>query len=134
MINPEIQKTNQLGHFSNPDIECVLEYIKRVWNEKRFSEIAVYLDDHYIDHSMPYAVVQNQQGLIIYLNELAEVVSHQTEIVALTILGELVVCHVRISVSELLCVDDSCKVTEVFYGYRMFRMNGNKIAEHWEIL
>jgi len=118
----------------SPDVDLVVEYIDSVWNQKRFAELSAYLHDDYVDHSMPHVSVQNKEGLLLYLGEMARTVSHTTEIVGLTTLGELVICHIRISVAALSTQADTCRVTEVFYGYRTFRMCAGKIAEHWEII
>jgi len=132
MNNTAILKTYHAESAANPDADLVVKYIKRVWNQKKLSELSVYLHDDYVDHSMPHACVQNKEGLLLYLHELARMVSHSTEIMGLKTLGELVICHLRISVSAVSKKDDVSGRTEVFYGYRTFRMFNNKIAEHWE--
>lgn len=134
MNDEAILKIDQPESQVNPDVALVVKYINRVWNQKRFAEISFYLDDHYVDHSMPHVLVQNKVGLLLYLRELDQMVSHATEIIGLTTLGELVICHIKISVSSLSVCDDTDEGTAVFFGYRTFRMVNGKIAEHWEML
>jgi hypothetical protein len=49
-------------------------------------------------------------------------------------LDQLVVCHVQISVSNLPNQENASSASEIFCGYRLFKMNAHKIIEHWEIL
>lgn len=134
MSNTAILKVNCAESPANPDVDLVLKYISWIWNEKRFAELSDYLHDDYVDHSMPHVSVQNKEGLLLYLRELARMVSHTTEIVELTTLGELVICHIRISVGALCLADGVSQRTEAFYGYRTFRIFNGKIAEHWGII
>lgn len=134
MNNPATQQISRFDQATKDDIDCVVKYIKRVWNQKRLSELAIYLDEQYVDHSMPYAGVQNREGLRLYLDQLAKMASHQTEIIEVTTLGQLVICHIKISAKALIEMDNTCQNSEEFYGYRMFKVNKNKITEHWEIL
>lgn len=134
MSNTAILTANHAESAANPDVDLVVKYLNRVWNQKRLAELSVYLNDDYVDHSMPHVPVQNKEGLLLYLRKLAQMVSHITEIVGLTTLGELVICHIRISVTVLSTRDNIGGGAEVFYGYRIFRMCKNKIAEHWEII
>jgi predicted SnoaL-like aldol condensation-catalyzing enzyme len=129
-----VQKSGYAESQDNPEVDLVVEYIHRVWNGNNLSELSVYLHDDYIDHSMPHTSVQNKDGLLLYLRELALTVSHTTEIVGLTTLGELIICHIRISVNARCMTDVVSRSGEIFYGYRTFRMYKGKIAEHWEIL
>ena len=134
-MNPTaILKADHAKSIANPDAELVANYINQIWNEKKFAVLSDYLDDDYVDHSMPHVCVQNKEGLLLYLRRLNRTVSHRTEIVELTTLGELVICHIRISVSSLSTRADTGGGVEVFYGYRTFRMFNGKIAEHWEIV
>ena len=126
-------KSDHVESQANPDVDLVVNFINRVWNGKKLAELYDYLQYDFVDHSMPHASVQNKEGLLLYLRELARTVSHTTEIVGLTTLGELVICHIRIRVTALPTQADICCGTEVFYGYRTFRMSDGKIAEHWEI-
>lgn len=116
------------------DVALVAEYINKVWNQNSFGELSAYLHDHYIDHSIPYASLQNREGFFIYLRELARSVSHATEILALSMVGELVVCQIRISVSAPCGQAEKNQETALINGYRIFRMCENRILEHWEIL
>jgi len=134
MNNAAISKIKQAELQVSPDVDLVVNYINRIWNEKRFAVLSDYLDDDYIDHSMPHVCVQNREGLLLYLRELAGTVSHTTEIVGLTTLGELVICQIRIRVSALSTQGELSGEIEVFDGYRTFRMFDGKIAEHWEII
>lgn len=134
MNNTSVLKADHAESPANPDVDLVVKYLDRVWNQKRFSELPDYLDDDYVDHSMPHACVQNKEGLLLYLRELDQMVFHTTEVVGLTTLGELVICHVRINVSALCKKDEVSGGAEVFCGYRTFRMCNGKIAEHWEII
>lgn len=134
MNNMAMLKAHHAESQANPDVDLVVKYLNRVWNQKRFAELSVYLDDDYVDHSMPHVSVRNKDGLLLYLHELTRTVSHTTEIVGLTTLGELVICHIRISVSAVCMTDEVSGRAEVFYGYRTFRMCNGKIAEHWEII
>ena len=133
-MNDDIINSDKSELLANPNIACVQMYINRVWNENRLTELSIFLQDQYVDHSMPYAGLKNQHGLWLYLNELAKTVRHETEIVEVTAVGELVVCRVRITLISLLAMEISCPATEVFFGYRIFMMNQHKIAQHWEIL
>lgn len=132
MSNATILKENHAESHANMDV--VIQYINRVWNQKKLEELFDYLDDDYVDHSMPHVTFQNKEWLLLYLGELAQTVYHTTEIVGLTTLGELVICHIRITVSALCMTDVVDQETEAFYGYRMFRIFYGKIAEHWEII
>lgn len=134
MSNAAIPRTKQIELRLSGDVDVVVNYINQIWNQKRFEALSDYLDDDYADHSIPYLSFQNKEGLLLYLRELALTVSHKTEIVGLTTLGELVICHIRITVSGLVMADKVSEGTEVFYGYRTFRMCNGKIAEHWEII
>ena len=132
MSSVEMPQANQSEAESNPDVKLVINYIRRIWNQQKFTELSDYLHDHYVDHAMPYVAFQNRDGLLLYLRELAQTVSHTTEIVGLTTLGELVICYIRITVSSLTVCEDDSQQNEVFFGYRTFQMFNSKIAEHWE--
>jgi len=69
MNNTAILKADQSESHLSPDVDLVVNYINRIWNQKRFAELSVYLDDHYIGHSMPHESVQNQEGLLLYLRQ-----------------------------------------------------------------
>lgn len=134
MIHAPILPTDDPGALINADAALVVKYIEQVWNRKRLSELSVYLHDGYVDHSIPYPSLQNRQGLKLYLDRLAQMVSHTTRIIGLATLGELVICHIIVRIEDISDADVPVPNSEVFYGYRTFRMLNGKIAEHWEIL
>ena len=119
---------------TQPKIECVTGFIKTVWNENKHTEISNYLRDDFVDHSLPFTSLQGKAGLLIYLKELAKKVYHNTEILELTTLDELVICKIRI-VTTLLCDKENGNISpEIIDGYRVFRMSEGKIIGHWEMI
>jgi len=133
-----IQNTTYQGKgifdVTQPEIECVKGFIKTIWNEHKHTEISNYLHDDFVDHSLPYASLQGKAGLLIYLKELTKKVYHNTEILELTKLDELVICKIRIVTTLLADKGDESIRAEIIDGYRVFRMRDGKIIGHWEII
>ena len=119
---------------NQPKIQCVTEFIEAVWNENKHSEISNYLHDDFVDHSLPFTSLRGKAGLLIYLKELAKKVYHNTEILELTTLDELVICKIRIVTTLLADKGDESISPEIIDGYRVFRMHDGKIIGHWEMI
>jgi predicted SnoaL-like aldol condensation-catalyzing enzyme len=117
-----------------PEIECVMEFIKTIWNENNHAEISKYLHDDFIDHSLPFSSLQGKTGLLMYLNELTKKVYHNTEILQMSALAELVICKIRIFTTLLADKEDQNILPEIIDGYRVFRMSDGKIIGHWEMI
>ncbi|WP_221390979.1 nuclear transport factor 2 family protein [Dyadobacter sp. NIV53] len=117
---------------SLPKIECVKGFIKAIWNENNHTEISNFLHDDFTDHSLPFTSLQGKAGLLIYLKELAKKVYHNTEILELSTLDELVICKIRIVTKLLGDKGNESIRPEIIDGYRDFRMSDGKIIGHWE--
>ena len=78
MNNTTTSKADHAESLANPDVNLVVKYLNRVWNQKRFAELSVYMDDDYVDHSMPHRSFKNREGLLLYLRELDRMVAHTT--------------------------------------------------------
>lgn len=119
---------------TQPKIECVTGFIKTIWNENNHAEISNYLHDDFIDHSLPFTSLQDKSGLLIYLKELAKKVYHNTGILQLSTLDELVICKIRIVTTLLADKGNDNIRPEIIDGYRVFRMSDGKIIGHWEMI
>lgn len=121
-------------YVSEADSQCVINFIKTVWNENVHAKISEYLHDQFIDHSMPYAFLQNKEGLLMYLKAMSTRVSHFTDILELSMIDGFVFCKIRICVAILSENTDTCGNPEIIEGYRLFKMHENRIIAHWEML
>lgn len=110
---------------------CVRGFIEMVWNDNDLTNMNYYLHPGFIDHSIPFYSLQNQVGLILYLEELNARVYHQTAIVDLVAVQEFVVADIRICAVRIAA--DDLK-PEIISGIRLFKMVDGKIMEHWEFM
>jgi hypothetical protein len=117
-----------------PEIECVTQFIQTIWNENNYTEISNYLHHDFLDHSLPFTSLQGKAGLLFYLRELSKKVYHNTRILEVSKLDEMVICKIRITTTLLSDQQNENIRPEIIDGYRVFRMSGRKIIGHWEML
>jgi hypothetical protein len=117
-----------------PEIKCATEFIQTIWNENNYTEISNYLHVDFIDHSLPFTSLQGKAGLLIYLKELSKKVYHNTRILEVSKLDEMVTCKIRITTTLLSDQQNENIIPEIIDGYRVFRMSGRKIIGHCEML
>lgn len=123
-----------MKNMGTPDKEFISDFIQSIWNENKLEEISAYLHDEFVDYSMPYAILQNKQGLLMYLKELALKVSHHTDILELSVMENLVICKIKISAVNLSDYLKADNTHEVIEGFRIFKVSESRIIAHWEII
>ena len=114
--------------------DCVINFIEQAWNQSIFYEIDQYLHRNFIDHSMPFQHFRNQNGLILYLQELSKTVRHHTVIVDLVVLNNYILVDTRIHVILLQPGTEGEQPVDIINAVRLFRMEDGKIKEHWEFI
>jgi predicted SnoaL-like aldol condensation-catalyzing enzyme len=129
------QKPPASAHVSIKDSEdCVRDFIDRIWNKCIFSEMEQYLHRDFIDHSMPFHHFKNQNGLLLYLQELNGRVHHRTVIVELIVLKNYVLLDTRIHATPIQLETESEYHNEIINAIRLFRIQDGKIIAHWEFI
>lgn len=132
MIYTTSEQLKELRNDCQVNTQCVSGFITSIWNEGSYDKIADYLHDHFIDHSMPYGFLQNKVGLLRYLKEMTSRITHYTTILELDTIDDFVLCKIRITIASRS--DKTNKNQEIIEGYRLFKMQENKIAAHWEMI
>ena len=132
MYDQNLISTKEMENVCTRDIECVSNFIQAIWNENLYSEISSYLHDQFIDHSIPFRFLQNKEGLLVYLKAMTARISHFTDILELRKIHDFVFCKIRIRVTDLSDYADSNH--EIIEGFRLFKMQDNRIIAHWEML
>jgi predicted SnoaL-like aldol condensation-catalyzing enzyme len=111
--------------------QCVANFIEEIWNRGQFEHINDYLHEHFVDYSMPHDCFRNKKGMMLYLQQLAKRVHHQTQILKLTAIKDFILCEVRIQFLEII---SSSQQSVEIDGYRLFQMSDDKIIAHWEMI
>lgn len=114
--------------------DCVLNFIEHVWNKNIFNDMEQFLYRDFIDHSMPFQHFKNQNGLVLYLRELSNKVSHHTVIVDLVVVKDYVLVDTRIHVILVQPETEGDQHIEIINAMRLFRIQDGEIIEHWEFI
>ncbi|MNK02913.1 SnoaL-like polyketide cyclase [compost metagenome] len=111
----------------------VINFIDKIWNKTDISEIRDYLTDDYIDHSLPIALPKNWEGTAKWIETTSGSFQHQTVIEDILCEDDKVFMRISMKLKHTgLWRSHLPSEKEITTrGYRLFRIDSGRIAEHW---
>lgn len=114
----------------------IKEFIETVWNGKQMDKLENFLTEDYFDHSVPIGFENSREGTRKWIEGTSASFEHQTLVD--DIIGEQDKVCVRITMMLKhigtwrghLPTAKHIKTN----GYRFFRLENGKIAEHWALI
>lgn len=113
----------------------VRRYIEEVWNRQNLEAVEEFLAENYIDHSLP-PQLSGAVGVKQWITTLSASFDEQTIIEDQVTEGDKSILRLTMRLThrgEWRGIPATGKQVEI-KGYRTYRLEGGKIAEHWALM
>lgn len=115
--------------------DFVRRYIEEVWNKQNLEVVDEYLAEGYTDHSLP-PEFKGPEGVKQWVKAVSASFSEQTIIEDQVTEGNMSIIRLTMRLThrgEWRGIPATGKQVEIS-GYRTYRLEGDKIAEHWALI
>jgi predicted ester cyclase len=116
--------------------EIVCSFIESVWNAQQFQKINDFVSDQYRDHSFLPVVPPTRDGLKLWIQNTSVAFRHKTTIESVVEEADQVAVRITFEVAHIGTwrnIPPTGRTTSV-KGFRFFRLENQKITEHWALI
>jgi predicted SnoaL-like aldol condensation-catalyzing enzyme len=127
---PNMMSTSHQGR------NLVAAFIEEIWNQQHFQQAGHYLHADFKDHSLPPHFPAGPAGTIRWIQALGESFVHKTEVEDVVAQSDKVVLKIKLHlkhVGQWRDIDPT-GAEVITAGYRLFRVERNKIIEQWALI
>ncbi|MBE7551891.1 MAG: ester cyclase [Anaerolineales bacterium] len=120
---------------SEQNKNIIRRYIEEVWNNQNLDTLDEFLAANYVDHSLP-SQFSGREGVKQWVKALSASFDEQTIIEDQVTEGDRSIIRLTMRLThhgEWRGIPATGKQVEI-KGYRAYRLEGNKIAEHWALI
>jgi len=113
----------------------VRRYLEEVWNKKNLDAVDELLAENYVDHSLP-PEFQGREGVKQWVKAVSTFFDEQTIVEDQVTEGDRSIIRLTMRLThrgEWRGIPPTGKQVEI-KGYRAYRLEGDKIAEHWALI
>lgn len=116
--------------------ETVAKYLDTVWNRRDFERMDEFLHPDFVDHSLPSALPTSKVGTQKWIEMTGVSFEHKTRVDVIVNEGPWVAVKLRMELKHIGTWREwDATFAEIeTVGYRFFRVQGQKILEHWALL
>ncbi len=114
----------------------VIDFIEEIWNQNQPEKIDKYVSPKFIDHSLPSNLPSNREGTKLWIIGTGKSFEHKTVIDEIVSEGNKVMLKIKMQLKHIGVwrkIDPTHFEIETV-GYRLFKLEDNKIIEHWALV
>lgn len=111
-------------------------FIREIWNQRRFQNLEKYLHPDFTDHSLPPNLPANKEGLKIWVSGTDKSFEHETFIEDMVSEDDKIILKIRMKLKHIGTwrgIEASGRHIETI-GYRYLLFKENKILYHWALI
>ncbi|RKD17999.1 hypothetical protein BCY91_16275 [Pelobium manganitolerans] len=116
--------------------DLIINFINDFWNKQSFANATIYLCDDYRDFSLPKSLGNDVKATIKWIEMTSEAFSHFTHIEDVLADKNRAMVKVKLQLRHigLWRGIESTGTSLTVNGFRYFKINDGKIAEHWGLI